>query len=716
VQNTGKGLKVWFVAIVLGLVCLTAQGQAQHLPYAVTNTSDSGDGSLRWAILRANEDPGADTIYFQIPTTDPGYTDGVWTIRLTSPLPLITDAATVISGTSQTFYYGDTNPGGPEIQLLGTGPLATYGLFLESSQNLVHGLAINGFAGAGMVISGTQAISNVVTGNWFSLSPTSTMIISNGVGVYIYASHNTIGGTTAGARNVFAGYDRGAGVAIRGSDAAYNQVIGNYIGVTGTMAIGNLMGVDLRDGAHNNTIGGAASGEGNVIAGNTVGVVITGTGTSLNTVQGNIIGLDPSGTVPVGNVNDGVRISYGASNNIVWGNTIAGNGVGNSRHGVAIWDSGSTGNKVLGNTIGTDAAGTPGLGNGGYGVIVKGGAQESWIGADWPGLLGNVIAGNGTGGVLITGTGTTSTTVWGNFIGVDSTAAHVIPNRGHGVRIAGGAQHNWIGGSGLWTGNVIGGNLGYGVTITGTHTASNTITANYIGVTGTVVISNSEGGVYIAEGAHHNTVGGGNGDKRNFISGNGGDGIHISNAHYNTISGNTIGTDATGAVPLKNHAFDVYVNDCAQNNTIGPGNVIAYGRAGGVRLQDACTQGNAITQNAIYAHTGPGIELVGGANRNVFAPILHTADCLMLTVESWPGWTVEVFTDADDEGQIYLTSVVVPSDTAHATITLTTIPTLPNFTATGTDPSGNTSAFSDPLVTGCRHLMLPLVMKAYSGP
>jgi len=711
VQGMQKDLRIWSAVVLLSLVYLVAQGQAQGIPYAVTNTNDGGEGSLRWAIERANDDPGANTVYFQIPTTDPGHADGAWTIRLTSPLPPLTDAATVISGTSQAFYYGDTNPGGPEVQLLWTGTSTAHGLILESSDNVVHGLAINGFVGAGVGISGTQATGNVVTANWFGLSPTSTQVISNGVaGVAIHhASHNTIGGTTPEDRNIF-GWSEGAGVAIQGSDATYNQIIGNHIGVSGTVAIGSWAGVFVGGGAHHNTVGGSSSNTGNVIAGNTAGVVITGTGTSLNTVQGNTIGLDPSGTITVGNVTNGVRVSGGASDNIVWGNTIAGNGI----QGVVIQDSGSVGNKVLGNTIGTNTAGAPGLGNGAYGVVVTSGAQETWIGADMPGL-GNVVAGNGEGGVLITGTDTTSTTVWGNFIGVHGSAAQVIPNQGHGVRISGGAQHTWIGGSGPWTRNVIGGNLGYGVSITGTNTASNTVTASYIGITGTVTISNSEGGVYIGEGAHHNTVGGDGGDERNVISGNGGNGIHIANAHFNTVSGNIIGLDATGTLASGNHALDIYVNDCAQDNTIGPGNVIAYGGAGGVRLQDACTQRNAITRNAIYGHAGPGIELVDGANRDVFSPLLHNAGCLTLTVESWPGWTVEVFADAEDEGKVYLTSVVVPSDTVYATVALTSMPTMPNFCATGTDPSGNTSGFSDPLVTGCRHLMLPLVMKAYSG-
>lgn len=284
-----------------------------------------------------------------------------------------------------------------------------------------------------------------------------------------------------------------------------------------------------------------------------------------------------------------------------------------------------------------------------------------------------------------------------------------------GVVVAEGSQWNLIGGESVEQRNYISGNQ-FGVMIDDSGTDHNTVSGNYIGVDATGTQGRGHGfGVFVGGGAQHNVIGGTQPGEGNVIA----DalvGVQLANTGtmYNVVQGNYIGTDATGLLDLGNYTFDVYVNDCAQNNTIGPSNVIAYGGAGGVRLQDACTQDNRITRNAIYGHAGPGIELVDGANRNAFSPLLHSAGCLTLTVESRPGWTVEVFADAEDEGQVYLTSVVVPSDT-YATVTLTTVPGLPNFCATGTDPSGNTSAFSDPLVTGCRHLVLPIVMKAGSG-
>src|SRR5437899_724703 len=77
--------------------------------FTVLNTSDSGVGSLRQAIMDANNNPGADLISFQIPGTKP------YTISPLSPLPSLTDPVT-IDGTTQTGFTSQ-----PIIQLNGAG-------------------------------------------------------------------------------------------------------------------------------------------------------------------------------------------------------------------------------------------------------------------------------------------------------------------------------------------------------------------------------------------------------------------------------------------------------------------------------------------------------------------------------------------------------------------------------------------------------------------
>jgi hypothetical protein len=57
----------------------------------VTNTNDSGAGSLRQAITEAENLPGPDSIVFNIPVSDPNYnnTTGVWTIQPATELPYL---------------------------------------------------------------------------------------------------------------------------------------------------------------------------------------------------------------------------------------------------------------------------------------------------------------------------------------------------------------------------------------------------------------------------------------------------------------------------------------------------------------------------------------------------------------------------------------------------------------------------------------------------
>ncbi|PSB15514.1 DUF4347 domain-containing protein [Phormidesmis priestleyi ULC007] len=107
----------------------------------VTNTSDSGEGSLRQAIINANAFAGANTISFAIPGT------GVQTIALQSALPVISDVVT-IDGATQT---GFTNT--PLIVLDGTAAGTTAsGLHLTAGGSTIKGLAIENFAQDGILI------------------------------------------------------------------------------------------------------------------------------------------------------------------------------------------------------------------------------------------------------------------------------------------------------------------------------------------------------------------------------------------------------------------------------------------------------------------------------------------------------------------------------------------------------------------------------------
>ncbi|WP_457550689.1 right-handed parallel beta-helix repeat-containing protein, partial [Archaeoglobus sp.] len=68
----------------------------------IVNTRDEGQGSIGQFILNANAIKGDDRAEFRIPTTDPNYQNGVFTISLSEgDLPTIEDANTTIDGSTQ---------------------------------------------------------------------------------------------------------------------------------------------------------------------------------------------------------------------------------------------------------------------------------------------------------------------------------------------------------------------------------------------------------------------------------------------------------------------------------------------------------------------------------------------------------------------------------------------------------------------------------------
>ena len=101
--------------ILLALTLIIWESAPAHAAtFTVTNTNDTGPGSLRQAILDANANAGTDTIDFNIPAvTDSGCNavTGVCTIQPTSALPTITDPV-IIDGYTQPGASSNTNPTG----------------------------------------------------------------------------------------------------------------------------------------------------------------------------------------------------------------------------------------------------------------------------------------------------------------------------------------------------------------------------------------------------------------------------------------------------------------------------------------------------------------------------------------------------------------------------------------------------------------------------
>jgi len=240
-----------------------------------------------------------------------------------------------------------------------------------------------------------------------------------------------------------------------------------------------------------------------------------------NFVQGNwigdVVGLTDS-RYP--NTNGGISIDNVAANHIGGTtpenrNVISGNGINSTTYpgyGVTISGASASGNFVQGNYIGTDPAGTLDKGNTKAGVYINGAPNNAVGGTDstTPGgpCTGacNLISGNNGGGIEITGAAATGNEVKGNFIGTTADGLAARSNTGNGVYING-ASNNIIGGTTTSARNVISKNSGIGLRISGSSTG-NVIQGNYIGTDapGTADLGNSSDGVYIA--APGNTVGG----------------------------------------------------------------------------------------------------------------------------------------------------------------------------------------------------------------
>jgi hypothetical protein len=650
----------------------------------VTNTNDSGVGSLREAIDLANGHANSlnpasapDTMSFNIPGS------GVQTISPASALPAITDPV-IIDGYTQPGTSPNTNAiddasasmrglNGTLLIRLSGAAVTGNGLTVSTNSSTVRGLIVDGFQQSGIAVNGNN---NTISGDYIGTDPAGAVASGNNQwGVYLYggATGNVVGtngdGTNdAAERNLIGGNGYG-GVGINGAGTNGNIVAGDFIGTTaaGTAAIGNAnRGVDIFGGAQNNRIGTNSDGvndgaERNVIGGNGWdGVGIDGAGTSQNVVAGNYIGIDVSGAAALGNQQRGVSIFAGASSNTIGSSAAAARNVisANVFSGVTISGAGTNNNVVAGNLIGTDATATAALGNVARGVIIFGGAQNNRIGTDSNGVGDagerNIISGNLQDGVAISDAGTQNNVVAGNYIGIDITGAAALGNTAAGVSIFGSASNNLVGGSSPAARNVISANND-GVVISGSGTTGNKVQGDFLGVdaTGATRLQNANTGVKIQSAATGNIVGTdgdgvGDAGEGNVISGNRSINVYLRDAgtQNNVIAGNLIGTNATGnaAVPNVDFFEGVRIEFAASNNLIGTNadgisdalerNVISGNNANGVGIygvgcRNNVVAGNYIGTNAVgsaaVANGAVGVNIGSGAHNNTIGGAVAAA-------------------------------------------------------------------------------------------
>lgn len=738
-MKTPKTKIHWFNLAALGAVMQMLIIVSSHAAtFTVTTTADSGPGSLRQAILDANASVGVtDTIAFSIPGAGPHTIQPL----SPSPLPVITDPVVIDgytqSGASQnTLAQGDNAVLNIELDGSLAGPWDS-GLQITAGNSIVRGLVINRFGWHGVLLTG--AGGNVIAGNFLGTDVSGAAAAGNGTnpesdgcGVFIgqwdtvLSGGNMVGGTGPAARNVISG--NRIGIALALSDG--NQLLGNYIGTdaTGTSAIPNTHwgGVAIWGGT-GNRIGDR--GAGNLISGNTnatavgpwdMGFGIVTWWSEAVVIEGNLIGTDATGTLSLGN-QTGVAIS---GNSATIGGTAAGTGnlvSGNQFQGMAL---GGT-CVAQGNRVGTDITGTTALAND-YGIVVY--AQDCLIGGTDLSAR-NLISGNTSYGLQIHGA---HTLVQGNIIGTDVSGGAALPNFA-GVIIHG--SLNFVGGVVSAAANLISGNV-YGVDIRGSE---NKLQGNLIGtdISGSLALPNNGIGLYLADTAANNLIGGATPGAGNVISGNNlGIDLNGPGVTGTRVQGNLIGTGSDGVIPLGNDTHGVLIENGASANfiggaAVGEGNTVVHNGVIGVFVSapyvvgDPISIANSIRGNSIFDNDYLGIKLgvglitpndVGdadsGPNKLQNYPVLSSATSgagtitIAGTLNSTPNTSFILDFYANHaahasgygEGKTYLGAATVTTDMNGDVAFNVTLPRLVPagrvITATATDSAGNTSEFS----------------------
>lgn len=321
----------------------------------VTNTDNSGSGSLRQAIEDANLCSDFNTIEFSVPG------EGPHVISPTLALPDISSAVT-IDGFTQSGAECTSLPNATDMQIVLDGSNVPYP-FPSQPENYPMGLNLK---------TDNSTIQGLVINN-FSKSPL-PFLDKHGVGIEVTGNNNTI------------------------------QC--NFI------ATNNAFGLFIMNGSDNEMAHNLISGNSK----NGITILALGEEVKNNNIHHNYIGVNLKGTKDLGNGKDGIKVTN-AKNNIIQNNLISGNdddGIDITDVDLELADTDiinifkvlnipfatdcgetpcATGNIIRNNQIGTNATKTNGIGNGDVGVQIED-AQGNLI-------QENIIAFNKDHGVLI---------------------------------------------------------------------------------------------------------------------------------------------------------------------------------------------------------------------------------------------------------------------------------------------------------------------------
>lgn len=384
---------------------------------------------------------------------------------------------------------------------------------------------------------------------------------------------------------------------------------------------------------------------------------------------------------------------------------------------------------TVGGTI-TPDGGLPNLSDLSGGTLIDGGGTITVDGQNLGGSIGgfritspdNMLLGltivnfPGTG-VAISGANATGNIVQGCLIGTDGTVP--ASNGSHGVSLENGASDNFIGGAGDGEGNVVSGNGGNGIYLTGANTTGNFVSGNLVGLSasGGAAIANAMNGIALVGGPGANEIGGSGAGEGNTISANNVSGVLVSGTggatDGNIISGNTVGLGLTEATGLGNVNFGVAIVGGATNTVVGgvdlsASNTISGNGDAGVLVDGPASLGNTIRFNRITGNFASGIALSNSGNASIAAPVIDL-DAGVILGTAVAGNTIDFYTDSGDEGADHLETVTADGNGDFATtVDLASVIGL-NVRATATDGSGNTSQFSNGVIVDLEPPVLTLL-------
>lgn len=656
--------------LLAGTLFLFIHSNLISATFTVLNTNDAGPGSLRQAIVDANNAPGHDDIVF-----DPAL-GATPTINVTNQFADITESVEIL---------GNTATGGMVNIIGGNGQGFSINIptnIAAPMQTIIRNLTISGFANRGINVTSVRNL--LIAGCRIG-----SEVAPNQLALFVQNSFDVTLGTPTEPND----FSNNADEAVLFENVENINIV-NYSAYYVAKGLDFLQcsGITIADVRI-----GACRAEG-----------IHLRRSSSVSIVSSIVGLTPTGDFPTPlgantgfTIGDGIKVE-GTTDVTIGGAGALRNVIGRTKNG--IWVGGADNPlggaprivsdrvNLIGNYIGTDLTGTVARANTDHQVriddaqnVTVGGATEN---------EGNLIAGApGFYGIHI------ESQPWWSTLG---TSGVLIQNNRIGLNINGDALPNL---SGILIAdpinmgrlapvtvlnNVIAGNVESGVEIRNSL-LPHVVRGNSIGVNGGAIRPNGGSGVLLL-GASNNLIGGLGAGEENIISNNSGDGIELT-----AFSGGLFST----------------------NNEI-IGNTIQENARNGVFINEALSNNNRISQNSFNCNTTKAINLNNtpaqglGNNNKVTPTIISSSSVGNLYGTASSGDVIEVFergtcqTNGTCSAANYQMQgrVFVGTATANGAGEWSfAAPLSPeNYTVSATSPSGNTSEFAicsctDPMFT-----------------